>query len=125
MTVIAITVGRLKKDEICPGDAAGVTQERRALGAKIAGEDHGFGAPLVLNGQLDAGGAEHVAGLHQLRADAGSDPHGLVVGQGFEAREQLAQITLAIRRLQRVEASALAAAVGAARIVGLEPGAVV
>ncbi len=84
--VVAVAVGGFEEDEVGGGKRSGVAEHGSVEGAYIAGKDDDFfGGLPVGDGHLDAGGAEHVAGVDETNRDAVGDVAALAVIDGLEA----------------------------------------
>lgn len=81
--VVVIAVGGLEKDEVALGRSDVIVKDGCAYGAEVAGEDDGAGLVAILDLEMDAGGAEEMAGLEESGLDAGGDLEGFIVGYGL------------------------------------------
>ena len=80
--VVAGAVGGFDENHVGFMEWLVVAQNGRAARAEVAGKHNFLFAAVFGHGELDGGGAEHVAGFRPGGADAGGDFHGLLIGHG-------------------------------------------
>ena len=107
----AVAVGRLHQHQIGLGDLRRIAQDRRAIGAEIAGKHQ---LPAIAP-QLDAGRSEDVAGIAETHLDTREQFDAGVVGNRLDLLHRNAHVVLAVQR-HGFGLAAAAIAIGAHRL---------
>jgi hypothetical protein len=117
--VVVIAVGGLEKDEVALGWPDVIVKDGCAYGAEVAGEDDGAGLVTILDVELDAGGAEEMAGFEESGLDAGGDLKGFIVGYGLGEAQDVFDVVQVEERFDGGFSGPLAFAVEAFVVSGL------
>src|SRR5215471_3545314 len=99
-----------------------IPQNKCAPGPKIAREDDALLASIFLNEQLNARRAEHVARFSPDGLDSRSNLYRFLIRHGFEALNDSLGIFGRVKRFLRRFAGALALAIAAFCVAGLDAG---
>src|SRR4029453_17138392 len=67
--VVMVAVGGFEKHQVGMPERLEFFQNERASWSEVSGEHHSFLTSFLLDNQLEAGGAEHVAGLRPHSLD--------------------------------------------------------
>ena len=100
-SVIVVAIRGLEKDQVCLGKRLGVAQDQGAFRPQVARERDGTLRAVLFDEQLQAGRAQHVAGLDKPRPDARSHRDRIVIGHGFELPENPLNVLDRVERMDR------------------------
>ncbi len=122
--VVMVAVSGFQEDEVSGAERFIFPEDGHSFWAEISREDDRFGLAFVLDGQLDACGAQEVAGFGEEGGDSRGDGDGLVEGDGLGLGEELFDGGGVVEGEEGFQAGAFAFAVGSFEVLDLEAGGV-
>lgn len=95
----AIAVRRFRDQDIAPGDAFRIAQNRQAPASQISRKNDSTPFPLVANFHFTDGGTQDVAGIDKSKPKVFGQMMPFTVGNGFHAFHHAFDVLVVIQRL--------------------------